>query len=572
MCAIDEKVNNCSLAIEGSYTAIWDWVRQDSVISLSMNWWLFIGVDSKEEIISFSKWLNYIHNDDQIFIKEKLDKLLSTSSNRYMFEFRCVHSNGDIRWFSNKGQIVRNEKGDALRFVGLISDITQQKKISKKTDFMAYYDELTSLPNRINLKDRILQSINRVSRNSSYGFSLLFLDLDGFKHVNDSFGHATGDKILIMVSNRFKECVRSVDTVSRVGGDEFIILLDGITNPDEINIIADRIVQTASREFNIDNYSIFISVSIGIEAKIKKGSAVDDIIQNADRAMYHAKMRGKGQYYYFDHDSFIKEQHRWFLGNELHRALTNNEMVIYYQPIFNIVTGKIYSFEALLRWNHPERGLISPMEFIPVAEETGIITSLTEWVIKSTCEKIINLSKNEALGYKDLIFAINISAKDFMMVKDFSMVVKNILKESACLPVRFAIEVTEGAIIRSYENAIRQLKELRKMGIIIELDDFGTGYSSLSYLSSFPLDIIKIDKSFIDNMLSSDVSLKLIKSIINLAHDLGLKVVAEGIENSDQLNELYTMDCDYIQGFLYSRPIPSDDIENYLLNLPQKHM
>ena len=515
-----------------------------------------------------TEWLSGVHYADQTMVKNAMDSCISGKSPHLNIEYRYISRNGDIVWISNRAKTQYNDRNEAVRVVGINNDISKEKKRFEEASLLSYHDALTNLPNRVYLKDRIEQAILRIARGKNDGFTLLYLDLDGFKHVNDTYGHVIGDLLLIIAAERFIECVRSIDTVARVGGDEFIILLDGITNHKDISKIASRISQKINNEFIIEQYSIFISVSIGVETDIKKDRIPDDIIQNADRAMYMAKIAGKNRIHYFDDKSFEKEQYRWTLGNDLHKAIAEKELEIHYQPIFELSTGNLFSFEALLRWQHPGKGLISPVEFIPIAEETGLITSITQWVIQNVCEKIISLSE-EYPTHDGIIFAVNIASKDFMTKQGISGTKSEILTRTGCTPARLAIQVTEGAIIRSYEHAVVQLRELKEIGVHLELDDFGTGYSSLSYISSFPLNIIKIDKTFISGMFTNEKSRKLTESIISLAHNINLEVIAEGVESSDQLSELYSWGCDYAQGFLYSPAIHSGKIENYLNNLPR---
>ncbi len=565
-----KKQNRCLLAVEGSQSSIWDWDVEGAVISVSPVWWTFVGSSNKKDSLTFEEWIGGIFPADRDMIQGEIKKILTGSDARFQLECRYSQENGTFVWILVQGQILRNNSYKPLRLIGICFDITDQKEVGERAEFLAYYDTLTMLPNRMYLKNQITRSLMRISRDSGYGFSLLFLDLDGFKEVNDTYGHRTGDSLLTMVAGRFKESVRSIDVVARVGGDEFIILLDGIVDHADIKYITNRIIKSIQKKFIVDKNVIYISVSIGIETDIKAEDLPDDIMQKADRAMYFAKSSGKGKYKFFDDSLVRKSQHRWFLGNELHKALDNNEIEIFYQPIFNLKSGTLNSLEVLTRWKHRKKGLILPNEFIPVAEETGVITAITEWILEETSKHIIMLSTEREKAFENLFFSVNVSSRDFMVKKGLNGLVKGILSRTGLHPSQLAIEVTEGSIIKNYESAISQLTELRNMGIHIELDDFGTGYSSLSYVSSFPLDIIKIDKSFIDHMHMDSVSYNLVKSIIDLSHNIDLTVIAEGVEVRDQLDKLYELGCDNVQGYLYSKPFPSADITEYLDKLPIK--
>jgi diguanylate cyclase (GGDEF)-like protein len=556
-------------AFNGAENAIWDWRSGKPEIHITPEWWDLTGVPAGADSIDFAEWFDGIHIDDQKSVKECLYRYDLSHSESSRFEYRYKNKNGEIIWLLFNGRINHGYDGQLKRVIGLVTNITEHKRFSEETGFLAYNDSLTKLPNRVYLQDTIQQLLNLMRRDAGFGFTLLYLDLDGFKMVNDSYGHRVGDRLLVILADRFVNAVRSMDTVARVGGDEFIILLNGITDPETIEKVADRLLLSTRRSLIIDKSKIEISVSIGIENSITRDSVPERIIQNADRAMYAVKSAGKGHYRYFRADVFQKNDNRWQMEEELKKSIQNKELELHFQPVYNLETGEIHSLEALLRWIHPLRGPIPPSEFIPIAEDIDFVSSLTEWVITETCKTAVSM---KGTRNRHLTFDINISAKDFLMKKGLTNLITGILKDTGCDPQRIAIEVTEGAIISHYESAITQLEELRKVGIQIKLDDFGTGYSSLSYLASFPIDILKIDQSFTRNMMNNEMSRQLTKSIIGLAHNMSLQVVVEGVELTEQLEYLYAWDCDFVQGFLYSPPIEAGKLNDFLDALPKRPM
>lgn len=565
----DLLVNNkirYELAARGANNAFWDWDFEESALFLSPKWWEIIGEMPSITERNVNEWFDLIFPEDKKLVEEQIDRHLKKETNFFEAEYRIITKNNKLIWILTKGKTFYDDSGIPVRMAGSHEDITAKKEMQNKITFLAYYDALTKLPNRTYIKERIQQNLYRSAREEKYGFSVLFLDFDGFKHVNDTYGHGAGDRLLISISKRLKKIVRPLDSIARIGGDEFLILLDGTYTESGINTIVSRISKNIEKEFVIEDYIIYLSVSIGIEIEKSGNATTDELIQNADIAMYSAKMKGRGQWCFFNETLKKKEQQRWSLENELHRAIKNNELQMYFQPIFNLASGRLFGFESLIRWHHQDRGIILPNDFIPAAEESGYISEITKWVVLKVCEQI----KYFDYKYQDLVYSINITSRDFLINGGISKFVEKILEKTNCKPTNLAIEVTEGAIIDSYEQAISQLEKLRERGILIELDDFGTGYSSLSYINNLPLNVVKIDRSFIQAIATDNSSFKIIKSIIHLAHDIGLTVIAEGVEQNEQLNELYTWECDLVQGFLFSEPIAPKNMNAYLENLPQR--
>ncbi len=391
-------------------------------------------------------------------------------------------------------------------------------------------------------------------------FALLFIDLDNFKNVNDTLGHSMGDKMLINIAKRLKSCVRDVDTVSRLGGDEFTVILENIHNNNEVGICANKVLNRLSQSMEIDGTLLKSTPSIGIGMYPAHGQDKESLLKNADLAMYSAKEKGKNNYQFFTEDMTSLAMERISIENKLREAIELNQLTLFYQPKVYSVNGEITGFEALVRWIHPEDGMISPGAFIPVAEETGLILSLGDWILE---EAIKQASEWAKIADNDCQIAINISAKQFMS-ETFPQRVEGLLNQYQVEPGLIELEITEGTLMENMNHTIESLMTLRDMGLHISLDDFGTGYSSLSYLKEFPVNVLKIDQSFVRDVTTDPSDASIVASIITLAHNLGLNVVAEGCETIDQLKFLRAYHCEQVQGYLFSRPLPSNEAEELL--------
>ena len=441
-------------------------------------------------------------------------------------------------------------------------EIVEHKQTQKKLRHMAFYDCLTGLPNRSFFTELLKKAIQRAQRRDDYVFSVLFLDCDRFKLINDSFGHQVGDKILQEASERLKSCLRSIDTMARLGGDEFVILLEELDDVNFAQVIAQRLIEKLELPFIIDNQEIFLGLSIGIILDTNSYSSPELIMRDADTAMYRAKESGKGCYQIFKPEMHIEARKNLLLQAELRQALKQEEFVLYYQPIFSLKTKSIKGFEALIRWNHPHKGLLSPAAFIAMAEETGLIIPLGLWVFREACCQLKKWQQ-EYLVSSSLTMNINLSVKQFNhpnLLEEIDAILAETKIDSHCLN----LEITETALMQDKYLAKEMLEGLKKRNIGLSIDDFGTGYSSLSYLHSFPIDQLKIDRSFIHGITSKNDSIKIIQTIINLAKNLQIDLVAEGIETEEQLNILNDMGCGYAQGYFFSKPLSSDMVKKML--------
>jgi diguanylate cyclase (GGDEF)-like protein len=428
----------------------------------------------------------------------------------------------------------------------------------------AFHDALTGLPNRSLFTEHLRIALERARQNEEYLFCVLFLDLDRFKNINDSLGHPCGDELLSLVARRLEGCIRQTDMVARFGGDEFAILLDAIENPSDAIRVAEKIQQAISAPFKIHNHEAVTTASIGVALSTSDYSEAEDMIRDADTAMYRAKDQGKARYEIFDTAMHAHAVTLLRLESDLRRALEREELCVYYQPIVSIASGELHGFEALVRWQHPERGIILPDQFIGLAEETGLILSLGLSVLREACTQL-RTWQQQSLSDRNLIMSVNLSGKQLSQ-SDLIEKIEVVLNESGIEPWQLKLEITESVVMENAELAAVTLARLRGLGVRLSIDDFGTGYSSLSYLNRFPVDTLKIDRSFIKRLSEGDENVEIVKTIVTLAGNLGMQVIAEGVETAEQLHQLQILKCQYGQGYLFSKPMSAADADMFLLN------
>ncbi|MUG95746.1 EAL domain-containing protein [Scytonema sp. UIC 10036] len=471
------------------------------------------------------------------------------------FKFQC--KNGSPLWAIVSCAPVFDEQKNYAGVLGMVTNITERKQMEEKLVYQAFYDALTGLPNRVLLMERLGQAIAQVKRHPENLFAVLFLDLDRFKVVNDSLGHAVGDQLLVAIAQRLQSCLRQNDTVARLGGDEFTILLSHIQTIDDATLVAERIHQVLKSPFNLSGYEVFTSASIGIAIGTTQYDQPTDVLRDADTALYRTKEQGKSGHIVFDTAMYEQALALLQLETQLRRAIERQELSVYYQPIVSVSTGAITGFEALVRWHHPQQGMISPDKFIPIAEETGLIVSIGQWVLREACQQLRQWQK-QFPAFKSLNINVNLSAKQFSqpnLVKQISQ----ILKETNLAPSSLKLEITESTIMANSETAATVLKQLKAFGVQLCIDDFGTGYSSLAYLHRFPIDVLKIDRSFINQIDSDRERLAIVSAIVTLGSHLGLSVVAEGVETMEQWAQLKLLQCAFAQGYLFSKPLNAED-------------
>jgi diguanylate cyclase (GGDEF)-like protein/PAS domain S-box-containing protein len=510
--------------------------------------------------------------EDREKSKELLGQLFANSIPVIRSEKRYIKKDGDILWANTTVSAVHGQEGNVLYGLAIIEDLTDSRKSAEKIRLLAYYDSLTGLPNRTFHKELMKRAIEHAQRHKEI-FALIYIGLDNFQRINDSLGYNIGDLLLKAVADRLTNSLRKsdyvarsdkgeiVNVVSRVGGDEFIVLAHDLNQAQDAAKMSRRLLEEMSTSYDLNGHEIFLTVSIGISLYPDDGTDVDELLKNAEKAMRHTKSEGKNNYHFYSSSMHASVLGLLTLESDLHKALERNELVLYYQPKVEAATGMIKGMEALIRWIHPDKGLIPPMQFIPMAETSGLIIPIGEFVIRTVCRQIKTWQE---AGYKQVNVSLNVSGIQFDQ-QNLIEIVKDALQETMIPSQCLELEITESVLMRNPEKAIRILTELEAMGIGILIDDFGTGYSSLSYLKRLPaLDFLKIDQSFVKSLASDPRDQAIVRATIAMAHSLNLKTIAEGVETQEQLSFLQEHGCDEIQGYLFSRPLPAEDIPGIL--------
>lgn len=569
--AEQERISNALKESEEHFRSAFDHAVGMALVSTDGHWLevneslsALVGY-TREELRNMS-FRTIMHPEDLGLTLVKMQELVEGVIPSFQLENRYIHKQGHTLWVLSSASLVRDEDDKARHMVFQVQNISDRKQAEDQIRYAAFHDGLTGLPNRTLLSDRMSMAVERAKRSNDYNFAVLFIDLDRFKVVNDTMGHEMGDKLLVDLSNRLKECVRTVDTLARLGGDEFAILLEGIINPELAIEIAERIQESLSRPFDLDGQEFFTSASIGISFSTLGYESPEDILRDADTAMYRAKASGKARHEVFDLDMHTRAVEALKLENDLRQGIERGEIHAHYQPIISLRNGAVTGFEALARWEHPERGLISPVDFIPLAEETGLIVPLGIKILKEACRQLRSwqLILNTE---QPLTMSVNLSGKQFVQ-KDLVEEIRKVIRDAQIEPSCIRLEITESIVMENASAAIDTLKQLKSIGVLLSIDDFGTGYSSLSYLHRFPFDIIKIDRSFVSRTNTDKDSLSIVETIITLANKLGKLVVAEGVETEAHRNILSELLCDYGQGYLFSKPLNSGDAEEFLQSNP----
>jgi diguanylate cyclase (GGDEF)-like protein/PAS domain S-box-containing protein len=530
-----------------------------------------------QKMFASEKWMDAIGYElEDINLRKLLKTLILPEYRKTLFKnikdhirFRTSHfstelkvktGNGEIRWILNRGNVLYDTAGNPIKLAGALTDISINKMTEEKNQKLAYFDTLTNLPNRSVFFTELQKEIKKSKAYGTNG-AVLFLDLDNFKMVNDSLGHDVGDILLQEISERLSSVIEREDVLCRYGGDEFLILKKSLKSKTELKILCDEILTQLENSFDLNGKEVFISASIGISIFPENGSDSASILKNADTAMYKAKEGGKNKYKFYKKEMSKGLIRNMLIENELRDAIKNDRFYLHYQPQVDLKTSRVIGTEALIRLDTENLGFVSPMEFIPVAEKAGLIPTIGEWVMKTACEQNASwLNK----GYGNQRISINVSALQLRQ-RDFVEKVESIIQSTGLQPEMVEIEITESTLMECMEKNVRVLNRLRELGVRTSLDDFGTGYSSLNYLRMIPIDTLKIDKSFIDNICVQAKQEAMVDYIIKMAHEMGVEVVAEGVENYDQLEMLRNKNCDVIQGYVFSKPLAPDEIDKILL-------
>jgi diguanylate cyclase (GGDEF)-like protein/PAS domain S-box-containing protein len=560
--ALRESEERYSLAVRAANDGLWDWNLKTSQVYYSPRWKAMLGYGESEISSSPNEWLQRVHPQDVNSLKLMISAHLKGLSSHFECEYRISHSDGSYRWMLSRGMAVWDESGTATRLAGSSTDITERKAAEQKLLHEAMYDSLTGLPNRTLFTDRLRQAIERNRRNPNNQFAALFMDLDRFKDVNDGLGHLMGDKLLVAMGHLLQSIVRPTDTIARFGGDEFVILLEDIKEASDATFVADRIQNKLKTTALLPGHNLFLTASLGIVLSQTGYERPEDVLRDADIAMYRAKESGRARYEIFDSEMRERIMRRLSLENELIQALKSNELQPYYQPIVSLENGKLVGLEALVRWQHPTRGLLTPAEFIQLAEDTGLVVQVDRIVLKQACQQAAEWQRLFP-SQPPLQINTNISVKQLTQA-DFFEFVNQTLQEAGLPPGSLNLEITEAAIIENFDAAILMIQKLAAIGVQVQIDDFGMGYSSLNYLSNLSIQALKIDRSFINRMMEDNGHMKIVQALVRLTHGLGIRVVAEGVETALQLEQLKALECEFMQGRLVSMPTAPEQIPDLL--------
>ena len=562
------------LAARGASGGLWDWNLRTDELFYSPRWKTMLGYDEREIEPTLEAWLGLVHPEDRPEMERKLRRHVAGKVGLFEDIYRIRSRSGEYRWMLCRGLAIRDAGGRPLRVAGSQTDVTDMKRAEARLRREALHDPLTGLPNRSHFQKEIEVAIGRARLDDAYRFAVLFIDLDDFKVVNDSLGHEAGDQLLREVSSRLRRSVRVLpqegrrtrDSVARLGGDEFAILLDGIESRAQVESIAHRIQERLRAPHLIGSSRISASASIGITLPAGAERSSQELLRDSDTAMYRAKARGRGFHEFFDKSMHLSAVQRMQVERDIEEGLEERQFELHYQPILDLTSGCFAGFEALVRWNHPTRGFIGPGEFIPIAEETGLIVPLGEWLLNEACRQLRAWALADP-SRAGSFMGVNISTRQFEL-GDVAGMTERALRTTGLPPELLKVEITESVIMEGFDKTQEILERLRALGVQVAIDDFGTGYSSLSYLHQLPIDVVKIDRSFVGELEWDDQKRMIVNGICALVHGLGLDVVAEGVETPGQLEILRELGCRFGQGFLFSRPVPADQAEAFLFGQP----
>jgi diguanylate cyclase (GGDEF)-like protein/PAS domain S-box-containing protein len=552
--ALRESEERYALAALGANDGLWDWNLARNRIYFSPRWKSMLGYQDDQVGDSPDEWLRRVHPADLERLRADIAAHLEGGSPHFQNEHRLLHRDGEYRWMLTRGVAVR--AGAAQRMAGSQTDITRRKQVEEQLVHDAFHDSLTGLPNRALFMDRLERLLTRARRYPEYLFAVLWLDLDRFKIVNDSLGHLMGDQLLVEIARRLQTCVRAGDTVARIGGDEFTLLLDDIRGPSDAIRVADRIHATLTEPFVIGGREIHSTASIGLALGASAYETAEDVLRDADIAMYRAKALGQAQHVVFDAEMHARAVALLEIETDLRHAVARAELRLQYQPVVSLQTGAIAGFEALVRWHHPTRGLVPPGQFIPPAEDSGLIVPIGRWVLEEACRQM-HAWRTRLPAASPVWISVNLSSRQLAQAGLLDQI-RQTLQDIGLDGRYLKLEITESTLMENIDSATSVLAALRALGIQVSIDDFGTGYSSLSYLHRLPIDTLKVDRAFVTQIGAGQESAEIVRVVNTLAHTLGINVVAEGVETAEQVAFLQSLGCEYAQGYLFSRPVDSD--------------
>jgi diguanylate cyclase (GGDEF)-like protein/PAS domain S-box-containing protein len=566
--ALQKNQERYTLVAEEFNEGLWDWNLITDRIYFSAEWFRMIGSREAARVESPQIWFDRVHPEDLAVLEVAIASHLQGQTQRLEQEYRLMHQNGLYHWMLGRGVVVRNANGRVERIVGSQINITPRKQAEEDLRRSAFCDKLTGLPNRSGFAQSLQQAIDRIQVHSKSAFALLWLDIDSFELINNSLGGGIGDRLLIAVAQRIRSFLPAQNVLARIGGDEFGILLNPIQDVRDATQFAERIQQVLALPFKLDDREVFLTLSIGIALSSAQYTDPEHLLRDADTAMHRAKSFGRARYEVFEQSMRTQMVVKLLLENDFRRVIAqeasncSNELQLLYQPIVKLKTGEISGFEALVRWQHPERGTLPPHKFIAMAEETGLIVPMSWWVLRSACRQMRKWQLAFA-NTADLTMNVNLSSQQFAMV-GLPRYIEQILEETELEGANLKLEITESMIMENAASIVSVLHEIRRLGVQLAIDDFGTGYSSLSYLARFPVNTLKIDRSFVSNIEFGRDNLEIVRTIHLLAHNLDMNVTAEGVETAEQAACLLEMECEYGQGFFFFQPLDADAITNLL--------
>jgi diguanylate cyclase (GGDEF)-like protein/PAS domain S-box-containing protein len=557
--ALRKSEERFELAMRGANDGVYDWNLKSGQIYYSPRWKNMLGYESHELPDEFATWKSLVDKKGRKRSLLALRDYINGKRDNFHIEYKMRHKDGHWVDILSRAFLVRDGSGEAIRVVGTHVDISEKKRQEAHILKQAHYDGLTGLPNRFLVMDRLAQLLKEASRDRRK-VAILFLDLDGFKRVNDTLGHGTGDLLLKQAAKRLKSAVREGDSVCRLGGDEFVVLLRNLVQTADARAVASNLISKFRRPFRLEQRDLVVTASIGIAIYPSDGATSTELLRSADTAMYHSKEQGRSTYNFYTNEMNLHVSRSLEVEEQLHGALERQEFSVWYQPVIEIDSNRVVAAEALLRWNNPALGAIAPDEFIPIAEQTGVIHSLGRYVLQQAVMNALQWHEMTDIEFK---IAVNLSPRQF---RDASLVdyIVGLLKHSGLRSHALVLEVTEGVLMSGQQDVEQTLAQLHQTGIRLAMDDFGTGYSSLSHLHKNPFDVLKVDRSFVSDLTLDPAGAELVKTAVLMAHGLGLEVVAEGVETEGQLNQLRNMQCEYAQGYLFSRPLAAEPFSQYL--------
>ncbi len=558
--ALKESEDRYAVAVRGTNDGLWDWNLRSSVLHLSIRWKEIVGYAEAELEDRPESWLDRIHPEDASWVRKALESHLSGIADSFSAEYRLQHRDGTYRWVHSRGQALRDSAGQAYRIAGSLTDVSDRKVIEHQLVHEATHDALTGLPNRAHFRDLLQRALERTRRRQDRPLAVLFIDLDRFKVINDSLGHHSGDQLLIATAQRLAGCLRDGDVVARLGGDEFALVLADVHDQNDAGAVASRIQVAVSAPIGIDGQDVITTASIGIAVSLLGEDTPAEMLKRADLAMYQAKAHGKARHEFFDLSAQAGHMAALHLEVELRQAIELEQFVLDYQPMISIATREITGLEALVRWRHPQRGQLAPGDFIPIAEETGLILPLGEWILRTACRQA---QLWHAAGWTHLRMAVNVSVAQ-LHDPGFVDLVRRVLRETGLPAHALELEIPETAALSELDQTLQALLALRLLGVYIALDDFGNSYATLGYLKQLPVNTLKIDRSFVARVDADRNDSAIVSAIVAMAGVLHINVVAEGVESSEQYEILAGHSCSEAQGYLICRPAGPEAITHWL--------